>query len=122
MIPVGVHHVSLVVDDLDRALDFYTRRLGLVRRTDRPGRLDPGAWLDAGGQQIHLVTGAPPAPRGQHIALQVADLDAVVGELRAAGMPVGDPAPIGTGRQAFLTDPAGNAVELHEPTTGSEQS
>jgi hypothetical protein len=28
---------------------------------------------------------------------------------------VSDPSPVGTGRQAFLHDPSGNLVELHQP-------
>src|ERR1700729_4085824 len=40
----GVHHVSLNVDDVDAALAFYTDRLGLVVRPDRPDFDFPGAW------------------------------------------------------------------------------
>ena len=43
------------------------------------------------------------------------DLDAVVAELRGQGVTVTDPVPVGTGRQSFLDDPAGNRVELQEP-------
>jgi hypothetical protein len=35
-------------------------------------------------------------------------------ELRAGGVTVSDPSPIGSGRQAFLRDPCGNLVELHQ--------
>ena len=51
---------------------------------------------------------------GQHFAVQVADLAATVAELRAAGLTVSDPAPVGRSLQAFLDDPSGNTVELHE--------
>lgn len=114
MRPLAVHHVSLTVSDTAEALAFYTRTLGMTRREDRPSVLGPGAWLDAGGQQVHLVEGMPPPSRGQHFALLVADLDAAVADLRAAGVEVADPVPIGTSRQAFLRDPSGNAIELHE--------
>ena len=115
MRPDGLHHVSLNVRDVPAALDFYTGVLGLTERTDRPDFSFGGAWLDAGGQQIHLIEADVPANLGQHFALAVSDLDAVVAELRGRGVTVTDPVPVGTGRQSFLDDPAGNRVELQEP-------
>lgn len=115
MKPLAVHHVSIAVPDVDEALDFYTRVLGLTVREDRPANLGPGAWLDIGGQQLHLVRSDTPEPRGQHFAVLVDDLDTTTAELRAAGVSVSDAVPIGSARQAFLTDPSGNAIELHEP-------
>jgi predicted enzyme related to lactoylglutathione lyase len=35
---------------------------------------------------------------------------------------VDDPSPVGTGRQAFLTDPAGNTIELHEAAATRRRS
>jgi catechol 2,3-dioxygenase-like lactoylglutathione lyase family enzyme len=114
MQPLAVHHVAINVDDVDAAIAFYTKTLGLTQRTDRPDFGFPGAWLDAGAQQVHLVQ-APVAPsQGQHFALQFADLDAVITELREAGVQVSDAIPAGTGRQAFATDPSGNTIELHQ--------
>ncbi len=113
--PLGLHHVSLNVDDLATAIDFYVARLGCSVREDRPDLGFAGAWLDAGGSQVHLIEAPPPERLGQHLALVVADLDACVAELRAAGVRVSDPVPIATSRQSFCSDPAGNLVELHEP-------
>jgi len=45
----------------------------------------------------------------------VTDLDAAVAEVRAQGIEITAPVGVGTGRQAFLADPAGNRVELQEP-------
>ena len=114
MKPQGVHHVSLNVDDVEAALAFYTGPLGLVPRPDRPDFDFPGAWLDAGGQQVHLIGSTPPQNHGQHFALQVDDLDGAIEELRQEGMTVSDAVPVGTSRQAFLNDPAGNRIELHQ--------
>jgi glyoxylase I family protein len=114
MKPLAVHHVSIAVPDVAVALDFYTRVLGMTQRTDRPTTIGAGAWLDVGGQQLHLIRSDAPEPRGQHFAVLVDDLDATTSELRAAGITVSDAVPIGSARQAFLTDPAGNAIELHE--------
>src|SRR3954464_12040557 len=108
MKPLAVHHVSINVRDVEEAARFYVSRLGLVRRDDRPDFGFAGAWLDAGGQQVHLIDAAPPPAVGQHFALQVADIDVAVAELRQRGIEVSDPMPVGTGRQSFLTDPDGN--------------
>jgi glyoxylase I family protein len=114
--PTGVHHVSINVDDVEDSVRFYTEVLGLTCRTDRPEDLGiGGAWLDAGGEQVHLLEAGVPTGLGQHFALRVADLDAVVAELRARDVSVSDPSRVGTGRQAFLSDPSGNLVELHQP-------
>jgi glyoxylase I family protein len=115
MRPAGLHHVSINVDDVPAARDFYIRVLGLTERADRPDFGFGGAWLDAGDQQVHLIEAAVPPSMGQHFALAVTDLDAAVAELRALSVPVTDPVPVGPGRQAFVTDPAGNRVELQEP-------
>lgn len=115
MRPAGVHHVSINVGDVEAALAFYVEVLGLQVRADRPDFAFDGAWLDAGGQQVHLIEAPVPPNLGQHFALAVADLAAVVAELRGRGMEVTDPAPVGTSLQSFVTDPAGNRVELHQP-------
>jgi len=110
----AVHHVSINVADVDAAVSFYVGTLGLTRRDDRPDLGIGGAWLDAGAQQVHLIEAPVPPDRGQHFALLVDDLDAVVAELRDEGVAVGDATPIGTSRQAFVRDPSGNSVELHQ--------
>ncbi|HEX6351351.1 VOC family protein [Actinophytocola sp.] len=113
MRPLAIHHVTLAVADVEQAVDFYTRVVGLRLRTDRPATAAAGAWLDVGGQQVHLVHADPPPDRGQHMALLVPDLDAAVHALRAAGAVV--TVPLDAARRAFLTDPSGNAIELIAP-------
>jgi glyoxylase I family protein len=115
MRPAGLHHVSINVRDVSAARDFYVKALGLTERGDRPDFSFDGAWLDAGSQQIHLIKAEVPPDRGQHFALAVTDLDAAVAELRDHGITVTDPVPVGTGRQSFLSDPAGNRIELQQP-------
>lgn len=112
---LGVHHVAINVDDFDRAIGFYRGTLGLEVRKDRPELGVAGAWLDVGGQQVHLVEAPPPPNVGQHFALRVADLGQVIDELRAQGVEVSDPIEIGPSRQAFLQDPSGNTIELNQP-------
>ncbi len=113
MRPLAIHHVSVNVVDVEAATRFYVEVLGAVPRADRPALGFGGAWLDVGGQQLHLLEGATPASLGQHFAILVADLDAAVVELRAKGVEVGDPVAIGATRQTFVQDPSGNVIELH---------
>lgn len=110
-----MHHVSINVPDVAAAERFYVDDLGFRPRHDRPDFGFPGAWLDAGDQQLHLIQAEAPPSLGQHFAVAVADLDAAVAELRAKGHHVSDPSPVGAGQQAFVEDPAGNVVELHQP-------
>ena len=117
MQPLGVHHVSINVSDVPAAIDFYTTVLGLTVRTDRPNFPFGGAWLDLGGQQVHLIDAEVPPARGQHFAIHVADLDQVVTDIRSQGVEIADPKGVGTGRQTFVHDPSGNLVELHQPAS-----
>ncbi|PKM45343.1 MAG: glyoxalase [Gammaproteobacteria bacterium HGW-Gammaproteobacteria-1] len=113
-----LHHVSLLVADTARALGFYRDILGLAE-APRPELGFPGAWLDVGGQQIHLLELPNPDPvdgrpdhggRDRHVALSCPDLDALVTRLEAAGIPYTRSR---SGRAAlFCRDPDGNAVEL----------
>jgi len=116
---LSVQHISLDVDDLAAALTFYCDGLGFTV-AERPAALgEGGAWLNIGdGHQLHLVESAAfEAPAtSQHLALGVDDCPAAVAELRAAGLEVSDPFDIGAGVQAFLRDPAGNLLELNQPS------
>ena len=113
--PVGVHHVAINVNDVSASVDFYTGVLGLTRRTDRPDLGLGGAWLDAGGQQVHLLRGAGAAqPRPALRPVGSTTSTAWWRSFVAKGVEVSDPGGIGAGRQAFLLDPSGNAVELHQ--------
>ena len=115
MKPLALHHVQVNVTDVPAALEFYTDVLGLTVRDDRPDFGFAGAWLDAGEQQVHLVEAAVPPRLGQHFAVLVDDLDATVDELTARGIEVSRPMAVGPDRrQAFLSDPAGNGIELHQ--------
>ena len=115
MRPLGLHHVSINVADVEEARRFYVDVLGARERSDRPDFGFGGAWLDVGPQQIHLIEAPVPDDNGQHLALLVDDLDETLAELRADGIEVSDVSPVGTGRQAFTRDPSGNLVELHQP-------
>jgi len=114
----GVQHVSINVADVDAATAFYTEILGL-EVLPRPDFAFRGTWLkSANGVEIHLIE-VPGwvAPKGQHYAFQVDDLDAAIAEIRAAGHEIGDARglPGTAARQVFTFDPAGNMVEFNQP-------
>ncbi len=112
----GVSHVSIGVRDLDASIKFY-EWLGLVVDPNRPDFGIPGAWLQVGGQQVHLI-GTEITPPGitNHFALIVDDLDAWIEELDRHGVSARRSAHVvGAGHQAFVQDPSGNVVELNQP-------
>ncbi|MCC6208239.1 MAG: VOC family protein [Gammaproteobacteria bacterium] len=120
----GLHHVSIVVSDTARALAFYRDVLGLVAVT-RPDLGYPGAWIELGGRQLHLlelpnpdpVTGRPlHVGRDRHMAFLVDDLAACAARLERAGMACTHSR---SGRAAlFCRDPDGNGIEIIEDGIG----
>jgi glyoxylase I family protein len=118
---VSIHHVSLLVSDMQRALDFYHGILGLEVDQSRPVMDFPGAWLLAGTQQIHLIempdrarTATPAGHGGRdwHVALSVSDLGALEAALTGRG--IGYTMSRSGRRALFCRDPDGNAIELVE--------
>jgi glyoxylase I family protein len=116
---LSIHHVSLLVQDTHRALQFYQQVLGLALDENRPELDFPGAWLQVGGQQIHLLELPSPDPvqdrpehggRDRHVAFQVSDLQAIVQRLQALDIAFTRSR---SGREAlFCRDYDGNTVEL----------
>jgi len=116
---LALHHVSVLVSDLEVSRRFYVDLLGL-RPLPRPELGFPGLWLDLGqGQALHLLALPNPDPvsgrpehggRDRHVALAVPDLAAFCARLDAAGAPYTQSR---SGRPAvFVRDPDGNAIEL----------
>jgi glyoxylase I family protein len=124
----GFHHASLIVKDTERSLRFYRDSLGLAVDPTRPDLGYPGAWLKVGSMQIHLlelpnpdpVEGRPPhGGRDRHLAMIVADLDAVIAALEAAAVSY---TLSRSGRRAlFVRDPDANALELIEQPVTDHQ-
>ena len=111
----------MVVGDTARSVAFYTSNLGLTIDYSRPDLGYPGAWLNDGCQQIHLLEVPNPEPvadspehggRDRHLALQVSDLDQIKKRLEKAGIGYSKSK---SGRAAlFCRDPDANAIELVE--------
>ncbi|HEX5097481.1 MAG TPA: VOC family protein [Acidimicrobiia bacterium] len=117
--------VRYMVDDVDKAIDFYTRLLDFeVQMSAAPafadvkrGRLRlllSGPKSSAG---LAMEDGAQPGPGGwNRIHFIVDDLDREVTRLRDAGAQFRNPAVEGPGgKQILLQDPSGNIVELFQP-------
>jgi glyoxylase I family protein len=109
----------VITADTGRALQFYQGVLGLRCDPSRPDLGYPGAWLQVGGEQIHLLELPNPDPaegrpahggRDRHLALLVTDLAALRRALDEAGIAYSLSR---SGRAAlFCRDPDGNAIEL----------
>jgi len=112
----GVHHVSLGARDVGASTAFYCEVLGGTL-LERPDFGFAGAWIALGAGQVHLIPSEETPSGANHFALQVPDRDAAVADLRAKGVEVqvSERDLPGTGRQAFLTDPSGNLIELNQP-------
>jgi catechol 2,3-dioxygenase-like lactoylglutathione lyase family enzyme len=125
---VATVSVRYIVDDVDESIDFYCHRLGfsevmhpapgfamLVRGDLRLVLSAPGA-VGGGGQA--MPDGRMPAPGGwNRFAIEVSDLDNLVGRLREAGTTFRNDIVNGVGgRQILVEDPSGNPIELFEPT------
>lgn len=122
----AIDHCSVLVRDLERALDFYRNVLELPINSARPDIGFPGAWLHVGNQSIHLLELPNPDPveerpahagRDRHVALLVRELAAVQTRLERHGVPYTHSR---SGRAAlFCRDPDGNGIELiqYDPAT-----
>ena len=93
-----VANVIIPVNDQDRALEFYTEKLGLTKRADVPfGDEGHGRWIEvAAGDAETPIALCPPGPSGKAggketgITLEVGDIDAYHAELKARGVDVDD--------------------------------
>jgi catechol 2,3-dioxygenase-like lactoylglutathione lyase family enzyme len=126
--PAEMVSVRYMVDDVAKAVEFYTRFLGFeVLNQFSPfadvarGRLRlllSGPMSSAGRP---MPDGAKPGPGGwNRIHLLVDDIEAEVARLRAAGAPFRNEILAGPGgKQVLLQDPSGNVVELFQPAAVS---
>jgi len=115
-----IHHASLIVSDTEQSMLLYRDILGM-QPTERPNLPFPGAWLQIGEQQIHLLQLDNPDPtsgrpehggRDRHVAMLCNDVDRLREALENAGMAYS--LSISGRRALFCRDRDGNALEFIE--------
>jgi catechol 2,3-dioxygenase-like lactoylglutathione lyase family enzyme len=118
-------NVRYMVDDVERAVGFYTTHFGFELRSSAAP-----AFADVVRGNLRLLLSGPkssagrPMPDGRapqpggwnRIHFVVDDIAAEVARLRAAGLTFRNDIVTGPGgRQILLEDPAGNPIELFQP-------
>jgi catechol 2,3-dioxygenase-like lactoylglutathione lyase family enzyme len=121
-----VGRVCVTVADTDRALDFYTGKLGFEKVVDEP--MGPGMrWVEVKVADGETTIALAPPPEGQEaggsqtgIILDTTDVDGAHSALKAAGADVDDevsryggPVP----PMFWLRDPDGNSLIVVQPSS-----
>src|SRR5918997_5725470 len=107
----GIKTVLHPVSDVAAAKELYTALLGVAPSADSPYYVG----FDTAGQHIGLVPNGGPQGMTSPVAYwHVADIEAKLAEVTAAGAAVKEPAhDVGGGRLvATVTDPDGNVLGL----------
>jgi catechol 2,3-dioxygenase-like lactoylglutathione lyase family enzyme len=126
---VKIQLSSVLVDDQDKALKFYTEVLGFVKKTEIP--MGEFKWLTVvspdGPQDVELVlepTGFPPAKTYQkalfeagipHTAFAVDNIRAEYERMAKLGVKFrGEPAEMGPVTAVLFDDTCGNLIQLYQ--------
>jgi len=96
------------------ARHFYGQLLGLRELPKPPIQAARGGvWFQCGNQELHLGVEEPFAPaRKAHPALVVTEYEALLCQLRSAGLLVADDTTMPGVIRAFVSDPFSKRVEL----------
>ena len=113
----GIGGVFFRSKDPAALAEWYHDTLGV---TPAPTDMTTPPWVAEGGVTVFAPFAADTEyfPQTQQVMInfRVADLDAMVAQLQAAGVEVFNETSMeGVGRFAHLHDPEGNAIELWEP-------
>ncbi len=121
-------NVRYMVDDVDKAVDFYTTHLGFTLLSSAAP-----AFADVSRGDLRLLLSGPsssagrPMPDGRRpepggwnrIEFVVDDIAAEVDRLRDAGLHFRNEIVTGPGgQQIVFDDPSGNPIELFQPAQG----
>ena len=109
----GVQSVFFYVEDMDRAVSFYSGLLGL------PVLEEGDTWsaFDCGGVRLglHLSDVVPKGASTAIVSFRVADAQAAAKQLREAGARVGEVHEEPFGLLVQLEDPDGHGLRLVQP-------
>jgi len=117
--------VRYLVHDVEAAVAFYTQRLGFTVAQQFGGTIailtrdDLKLWVagPSASAARPMPDGRKPEPGGwNRFVIETDDLEALVTQLRAAGVPFRNDIVSGPGgKQILCEDPSGNVVELFQP-------
>lgn len=115
----GIGGVFFKARDAEALTRWYAEHLGVAAT---PESYDDSVWEQEAGPTVFAPFASEHwdspylGPAGWGVNFRVRDLDAMVAQLRAAGVDVDvDDEAYPNGRFANLHDPEGNAVQLWEP-------
>ena len=126
-------HIAIRARDLERLVSFYTEKVGLAemfRLNNDDGvlmlvylRITDDQYLEIFPNGVGDVP-ARNATGMTHLCLGVSDIERSVAELERAGVTIDVPLKTGrdNNRQAWISDPEGNRIELMEMAQDSLQS
>lgn len=99
---LGINHLVLEVDDLDKALEFYGSLFEFTLR----GKSDHNAFIDLGDQFIQLTLGRTQVPdTKRHFGFVVDDREAVRRAMERLGVK-------SINERMNILDPWGNRIEI----------
>ncbi len=116
----GIGGIFFRADDPAALAEWYETYLGVSRA---PADMTTPPWTTDAGVTVFAPfardTDYFAADRQFMVNFRVDDMDAMLAQLRAAGIEIRNEQTMeGVGRFAHLNDPEGNAIELWEPMTG----
>ena len=113
--------VRYIVEDIDKAVQFYRDLLGFAVEMHQPGKFaslkreDLNLFLNAPGAGSAGKAGGDPKPGGwSRFMIITTDLNQMISELKSKGAHFRGQIAEGAGRQILVEDPSGNVVELFE--------
>ena len=113
----GIGGLFFAARDPEALGEWYRANLGIA---PAPATMNDEPWTQEAGQTVFTAMPADTSVlhgKAWAINFRVRDLDAMVAQLRTAGIEVSvDDEDYPYGRFARLTDPEGNGIELWQPT------
>jgi catechol 2,3-dioxygenase-like lactoylglutathione lyase family enzyme len=108
-----IHHVSVVITEVERSRRFYRDVLGL-KEIAKPKTFDfVVLWFDLGNQQLHLLLkDRPDSISPRHFALRVKDVAAARRYFAAHGIATLETTAIPGADRFFIADPDANRIEI----------
>lgn len=121
-----INHVTLVVDQLEKAAEFYEHEMGLEVIPAFLFDYPTAFFKITADQQLHLTEWEDKMSFRGHVCLQVDDFNSIFHRMKELGIidiqPWGKVRQLPDGAmQMFVRDPSGNLVELSSPPEYKDQ-